>query len=89
MALVAGGPGAAAAAQPPSQEQQEEFVPLDELPPEDQLASGPTARALLVGAYVFVVAALFLYLLSVARRITAVAREVERLEADLKRSGRS
>ena len=75
----------ASAAQPPPSEQQEEFLPIDELPPEEQLAAAP----LLIGAYVFVVAVLFLYLYSLARRMTTVQREVERLEADLKRSGRT
>lgn len=61
-------------------EQQEEFVPIDELPPAEQLPAAP----LLVGAYAFVVFALFGYLFSIARRLNAVQREVERLEADLK-----
>lgn len=75
----------ASAAQPPEPQQPEEFLPLDELPPEERLAAAP----LLIGAYVFVVAVLFLYLYSLARRLTVVQREVERLEADLKRSGRT
>jgi CcmD family protein len=61
-------------------EQQEEFIPIDQLPPAEQLPAAP----LLVGAYVFVVLALFGYLFSIARRLNAVQREVERLEADLK-----
>ena len=74
-----------AAAQPPSPEQQQVFVPIDQLPPQEQLAAAP----LLVGAYAFVVVVLFLYLFSVARRMSAVQREIERLEVDLKRSGRA
>ena len=73
----------AARTQPP--EPQEEFIPIDQLPPQDQLPAAP----LLVGAYVFVPVVLFLYVLSVARRMTAVQREMERLEADMKRSGRT
>lgn len=65
-------------------EQQEEFIPIDQLPPAEQLPAAP----LLVGAYAFVVLALFGYLYSVARRLNAVEREVERLEADVK-GGRS
>ena len=65
--------------------QQEEFVPIDELPPQDQLAAAP----LLVAAYSFVVLALFAYLISVARRLGGVQRELERLQSDLKRSGRT
>ena len=69
--------------QPPPQ--QEEFVPIDELPPQDQLPAAP----LLVTAYSFVVLALFVYLISVARRLGGVQRELERLQSDLKRSGRT
>jgi len=67
------------------QEQQNEFTPISELPPQEQI---PAAR-LLIAAYSFVGVALFLYLFSVARRLTAVQREMERLEADIKRSARS
>jgi CcmD family protein len=78
--------GIAAAAQPPAQpEQQDEFVPVDTLPPQDQLPAAP----LLITAYAFVMLALFGYLLSVARRLTTVQRELERLESDVKRSGRT
>ena len=68
--------------QPQQPQQQDEFVPIDQLPPQDQLPAAP----LLVAAYVFVVLALFAYVVSVARRLGAVQREVERLESDLKRS---
>jgi CcmD family protein len=73
------------ATQPGQPTQQEEFVPLDQLPPQDQLPAAP----LLVAAYSFVVLGLFAYLLSVARRLTAVTRDIERLESDVKRSGRT
>jgi CcmD family protein len=68
-----------AQSQPP--EQQEVFIPISELPPAEQMPAAP----LLIGAYAFVVVALFLYLLSVSRRLVVVQREVERLEADMKR----
>jgi CcmD family protein len=61
------------------------FLPLDQLPPTEQF---PAAR-LLIAAYVVVIVVLFLYLLSVARRLTTVQREVERLETDVKRTGRA
>lgn len=76
---------AAAAAQAPQVEQQEEYVPIDQLPPGDQLPAAP----LLIGAYVFVPLVLFLYLVSLSRRMAVVQREVERLETDLKRTGRA
>ena len=63
----------------------EGFVSLDKLPPTEQF---PAAR-LLIAAYVVVVVVLFLYLLSVARRLNTVQREVDRLEADVKRTGRA
>lgn len=75
---------AEALGQPPAPEQQSEFVPISELPPQDQLPAAP----LLVSAYVVVWVGLFGYLFSVARRLSVVQREVQRLEADLKRSGR-
>jgi CcmD family protein len=66
-------------------QQQEEFIPIDQLPPQDQLPAAP----LLIAAYSFVVLALFAYVISVARRMGVVQRELERLQADLKRSGRA
>ena len=73
------------AQQPQQQQQQQEFVPIDELPPQDQLPAAP----LLVTAYSFVVLALFAYVVSVARRLSGVQRELDRLESDLKRRGRT
>jgi CcmD family protein len=75
----------ALAAQQPQMEPDDPFVPIDQLPPQEQLAAGP----LLVGAYSFALLALFVYLFSVARRLQGVQREIERLESDLKRSGES
>ena len=69
--------------QPPP-EQQNEFIPIDELPPQDQLPAAP----LLIGAYAFVVVVLFGYVFSIARRLGTVQREVERLESDMKKSAR-
>ena len=69
--------------QPAQPEQQTEFVPLDQLPPQEQMPAAP----LLVGAYSFVLVALFVYLVSVARRTQQVQREIERLERDLKKPG--
>ena len=70
------------AQQLPSQPQ-EEFIPIDQLPPQDQLPAAP----LLVIAYSFVALALFAYVLSVARRLTSVQRELDRLESEVKRGG--
>jgi CcmD family protein len=78
-------PLSALSAQPPAGEQQEAFISIDKLPPEEQLPAAP----LLVGAYSFVVVVLFLYVASVARRLSSVQREVDRLEAELKRTPRT
>ena len=73
-------------AQPPAQpQQQNEYVPIDELPPQDQLPAAP----LLIVAYAIVMLGLFAYVVSVARRMAAVQRELERLESDLKRGTRA
>jgi CcmD family protein len=65
--------------------QQEEFTPIEQLPPEEQLPAAP----LLVGAYAFVLLMLFVYLVTVSRRLSVIQREVERIDSDLKRTGRS
>ena len=66
-------------------QQQNEFIPIDQLPPQDQLPAAP----LLIAAYAIVMLALFLYVASVARRLGSVQRELERLEADVKRGSRA
>jgi hypothetical protein len=73
----------AAQQQPPPR--QEQYVPIDQLPPQDQLPAAP----LLIGAYVFVLAVLSFYVYSVARRLTNVQRELDRLDTTLKQGGRA
>jgi CcmD family protein len=68
-------------AQRPQPERQDEFVPISELPPEEQLPAQP----LVIGAYAFAWLALGGYVLSVARRLDHVQHEIERLETDTKR----
>jgi CcmD family protein len=70
-------------AQPPKPV--DEYVPVSQLPPQDQLPAAP----LLVTAYSFVWIALFGYLVSVAHRLTKVQREVERLESDIAKGTRT
>ena len=71
-------------AQPPEQtDQTQNFVPLDELPPQDQLPAAP----LLIAAYIFVLLGFFGYVFSVAKRLGNVSVEVRRLEDDLQRRG--
>ncbi len=76
---------ASAAAQQPPQEPTDEFVPISELPPAEQMPSAP----LVIAAYTFAWLAIGGYVLSVARRMTGVQREVSRLEAELKRGNRT
>jgi hypothetical protein len=64
--------------------QQEQFTPIDQLPPQEQLPAAP----LLVGAYAFVLLMLFGYLVMVSRRLSAIQTEVNRLDADLKRTAK-
>jgi CcmD family protein len=81
--LLGSAPLGAQQPQSPPQ-QQDEFVPISQLPAQDQLPAAP----LLVIAYAFVWVALFGYVVSVSRRLAGVQREVERLESDIKRGTR-
>jgi CcmD family protein len=83
---VAGAQPSGQAGQPgQSPQQQSEFIPIDQLPPQDRLPAAP----LLIAAYSIVLIVLAGYLLSVSRRLTTVQREVDRLERDVKKSGRT
>lgn len=64
--------GASLVATQPPQGGQTEFVPIDELPPEEQLPAAP----LLIGAYAFVWVALVIYLWSIWQRMGKVEREL-------------
>jgi hypothetical protein len=74
----------ALAAQNPPPKQQGEYIPISELPPEDQLPAAP----LLVTAYSFVLLVFFLYVVSLARRLASVQRDVDRLGASLKQTSK-
>jgi len=71
---------AQAPAPAPVPEQLDEFVPIDQLPMQEQI---PAAN-LLIPAYAFVWVAVLVYVVSIARRLGAVQQDVARLEADLK-----
>lgn len=64
------------AMQPPTGAATDGFVPLDSLPPQEQLPAAP----LLVTAYAFVWVLLMLYLWSIAKRLGKVESEVATLE---------
>jgi CcmD family protein len=62
------------ALQPPTQ--QNEFIPVDKLPPAEQLPAAP----LLIAAYAFVWIAVMVYVWTIWRRLAKVEAEVEALE---------
>lgn len=74
--------GRIVAMQPPSQ--QNEFVPVDRLPPADQLPAAP----LLIGAYAFVWIALMVYMWTIWRRLTKVEADMRALERKSRGSAR-
>jgi len=67
---------AATAAQQPPPQQQEEFVPLDQLPPEEQLPAAP----MVVAAYGFIWVAFIAYVFTLVKRVRKVEDDVRRLE---------
>jgi len=69
----------AAAAQQP--QPTDEFKPVSEVPLEDRLPAAP----MLVGAYAFVMLAIFAYVISLSRRLNAVARDLAKFESQAKR----
>ena len=82
--VVLAAAAAPAFAMQPTPERQEQYVPLDQLPPQDQMPAAP----LLIAAYVIVLVVFFVYVFSVARRLTVVQREIERLDADIRKSAK-
>jgi CcmD family protein len=64
------------AAQPATGAAQDGFVPLDSLPPQEQLPAAP----LLITAYAFVWVLLMVYLWSIAKRMRRVESEMEALQ---------
>jgi len=68
-------------AQPP---QQNEYVPLDQLPPQEALPAAP----LLIGAYIVVWLGLMGYLFWIWRRIARVEADMQALQRRTSGSGR-
>jgi len=75
---------AAAFAQPPPGDPPEEFVPVKDLPQQEQLPAAP----LLVSAYAFVWVALLVYVWSVWRRLLKVERDMRDLAGRINQPGR-
>lgn len=74
--LVALSSATAAAAQPPSPQPQDEFVPIDQLPPEEQVPAAP----MVVAAYGFVWVAFLGYAFTIVRRMRKVEADIAALE---------
>ena len=74
IALTAGAAAAPATlgAQPPPRAAQDEFVPIDQLPPDDKL---PAAR-FLIAAYAVAWVAVAVYLYSIWQRLARVERDI-------------
>lgn len=69
--------------QPPERPSPDEFVPVSELPPEEQLPAAP----LLVTAYAVAWVAVLGYLWSVWRRLGQVEHELRAVRSALERKG--
>lgn len=77
--VLAGGWGAGRAQGPPQPpQQQDEFVPIDQLPPEEQLPAAP----MVVAAYGFIWVAFLAYVFTLVRRVRRVEDDLRRLEQD-------
>ena len=75
---------ASLAAQQLPTEPQGEFIPIDQLPPTEQLPAAP----LLIAAYAFAWLAVFFYVWTVRRRLSKVEEEMQLLEKRQSRRGR-
>jgi CcmD family protein len=76
-------PSAQAAGQPQGQRPQDEFVPVRDLPQQDQLPAAP----LLVAAYIVVWLTLLVYLWTIWRRLGKVDQELAALTRRLSEQG--
>jgi CcmD family protein len=84
LACVAAGAGPARAAQPATPAARDEFVPIAEIPPEDQLPAAP----LVIGAYGVAWLVIILYVWSLWRRLARVESELQALTGRLSSAGR-
>ena len=84
LAVFAGALAPLAAHQPPQGDPQEEFVPVKDLPQQEQLPAAP----LLISAYAFVWVALLVYVWTVWRRLLKVEREMRDLSGRINQPGR-
>lgn len=80
VALAAAGPAVMplAAQNETPQAARDEYVPLDQLPPEAELPAGP----IVVAAYMFVWAAMLVYVFSLVTRIRKVEQDLQALRVN-------
>jgi CcmD family protein len=78
LALLTAVPSVALDQQPQKPPPQDEFVPIDQLPPEEQLAAAP----LLIAAYSVVWIGFVLYVLSLVKRIRKLENDLTSLERE-------
>jgi CcmD family protein len=69
---------ASAQGQPPRQQTPDEFVPIDELPPEEQMPAAP----MVVAAYAFVWVAFVAYIFTLVKRVKRVEADLRALEQE-------
>jgi len=81
----AGGVGLSAQEQPPRRPAQDEFVPVDQLPPQEQMPAAP----LLIAAYSVVWVLVAGYLFSIWRRLGRVERELAEVNQRVQQHRRS
>jgi hypothetical protein len=67
-----------AASQPLNKSPQDEFVPIDQLPPQEELPAAP----MVVAAYSFIWIAFVVYCLSLVRRVKKVEADLAALERE-------
>lgn len=84
LACLSVGGASARAAQPAQPAARDEFVPIREIPPEDQLPAAP----LLIAAYGVAWLVILLYVWSIWRRLARVERELQTLTGRLSSRGR-
>ena len=76
MILLAGAVSVPAHAQPQPPPQQEEFVPIDQLPPGEEMPAAP----MVVAAYVFIWIAFIGYVFTLVKRVRRVESDLRNLE---------
>jgi CcmD family protein len=78
VSLLIAAPAVGLHQQPPKPPPQDEFVPIDQLPPEEQLSAAP----LVIAAYSAVWVGFVVYVVSLVRRIRKLEADLATLERE-------